>query len=208
LKEGVGGSATPANLSGSGDEKDMDARIMTIERDPLTKERWRDWRIVASRLKEQKFDDWPLEGPRTVRWLSKEFVKSGGGPLRQHQNWRKDIKAEDNDRSIHEHELLALAFELGGCYDQLDISALASFEVLARRMQLIEESKTAGGSTAYEGAKHFMGYQRPGTLVAPELQKHVASKLQEEVSVMKERRKHTEERKLARDAATAPPGKK
>ena len=39
--------------------------------------------------------------------------------------------------------------------------------------------------------------------MAPELGRHVASKLQEEVSVMKERRTHAEARGLAR----APPAK-
>ena len=90
----------------------------------------------------------------------------------------------------------------------MDIGSLAAFEVLGRRLQLIEESKAAGGATAYEGAKFFLGYRRGGTLLAPDLGKHVAHKLQEEVSVMKERRKHLEERSLAKTQAphSKPPG--
>ena len=66
-----------------------------------------------------------------------------------------------------------------------------------RRLQLIEESKADGGAAAYEGARFFVRYRRMGALVAPELGRHVANKLQEDVSVMKERRKHAEERGLA-----------
>ena len=75
--------------------------------------------------------------------------------------------------------------------------------MVVRRLQLIEDSKAAGGAAAYEGAKFFVGYRRSGALVAPSLGRHVARKLQEEVSVMKERRKHAEKRGLAR----APPTK-
>ena len=60
----------------------------------------------------------------------------------------------------------------------------------------------AGGSTIYEDAKFFVGYRRSGALVAPELGRHVANKLQEVVSVMKERREHVEERGLFRAQST------
>ena len=96
-----------------------------------------------------------------------------------------------------------MTLELSGCYDQLDLSGIIGIEWAARRLQLIEEGKAAGGSAAYEGAKFFVGYRRSGALVAPESGRHEANKLQEEVSVMKERRKHAEERGLVR----APPAK-
>ena len=149
------------------------------------------------------FPDWPLEGPRTTKLLVKEIAKSGGGPLQHHQRWKTQFRADDGDRSVHEHELLCMTLELSGCYDQLDLSALAGIELVPRRLQLVEESKAAGGSAACEGAKFFVGYRRSEALVAPELGRRVASKLQEDVSVMKERRKHAKERGLAR----APPAK-
>ena len=62
-------------------------------------------------------------------------------------------------------------------------------QLVVRRLQLIEESKAAGGTAAYEGAKFFVGYRKTVALVAHELGRRVANKLQEEVSVMKERRK-------------------
>ena len=99
---------------------------------------------------------------------------------------------------MHEHELLCMTLELSGCYDQL-LSALAGIDLVVRLLQLTEKSKAAGGSAAFEGAKFSVGYRRSGALVAPELGRDVASK----VSVMKERRKHAEERGLAR----SPPAK-
>lgn len=184
-----------------------DARIMPILREESSGDRWREWKTAASAFGEEPFVDWPLDGPRTLRWLAKEMAKSGGGPLRHHQNWRTLCKADESDRAVHEHESICLALEMGGSYDQLDCGSCACFEVLARRLQLIEESRLGGGASAYEGAKFFLGFRRQGALVAPELSKHVAGKLQEEVTVMKERRKHNEERTLARTPKAAPPGK-
>ena len=92
---------------------------------------------------------------------------------------------------------------ISGCYDQLDLLALAGMERLSKHLQLIKESKTADGAAAYEGAKFFMGYWKTGALVASGLGRRVTHKVQEEVSVMKERRKHAEERGLAR----GPPAK-
>ena len=67
--------------------------------------------------------------------------------------------------------LLCMTLELSGCYDQLDLSALAGMELVVRRLQLIEESKAAGlvEPRRNEGAKFFVGYRRTGALVAPEL---------------------------------------
>jgi len=185
------------------DEAAPDARVMAVHRDPQSGERWRDWKSVAAALDEQTFDDWPLEGPRTLSWIAREMGKVGGGPMQHHQRWRTSAKVDDSDRSVHEHEVLCLALELGGCYDQMELGSLAAFEVLARRLRLLEESKAAGGAAAYEGAKFFLGSRRGGTLMAPTLSRHVATRLQEEVAVMKERREHMEEMTLAR----VPPGK-
>eukprot|EP00974_Lingulodinium_polyedra_P077023 7457002-Lingulodinium_polyedra.AAC.1 len=62
------------------------------------------------------------------------------------------MRVDETDRSVREHELLCLALEVGGRYDQLDLASLASFEAIARRLQLVEESKASGGVAAYEGA--------------------------------------------------------
>ena len=194
------------NLCAIGDvpsDDASDARVLPVRRDEQYGERWRCWKTVSAALCEPVFDDWPLEGPRTVRWMATEIARAGGGSLQHHQRWRVAAKVDDSDRSVHEHEVLCLALELAGSYDQMELGALSSFEVLARRIQLIEESKAAGGASAYEGAKFFLGFHRGGTLLAPQLGRHVATKLQEEVAVMKERRKHQEERTLARTGAGA-----
>ena len=43
-------------------------------------ERFRLWREVVNALQTDTFDDWPVEGPRTVLWLMKVFSKAGLTP--------------------------------------------------------------------------------------------------------------------------------
>ena len=76
--------ATPV-LGDAGGLSESDARVLPVQRDEVTQERWRDWKSLAGMISEPLFSDWPLEGPRTTKWLVKEIAKSGGGPLQHHQ---------------------------------------------------------------------------------------------------------------------------
>ena len=80
-------------------------------------------------------------------------------------------------------------WELAGSYDQLGIGPLACMEVLARRMQLLEEAKGGLGVAAYAGARHVLGWRRPGALAAPAISRFVAERMQEETAILKETRK-------------------
>eukprot|EP00973_Karenia_brevis_P019634 2692592-Karenia_brevis.AAC.1 len=66
------------------------------------------------------------------------------------------IRGDDLDRAVHEHEMLCSALKPAGSFIQLGLGALASFEIISRRLQLIEESKATGGAAAYEGAKYYL----------------------------------------------------
>ena len=189
------------------DDGSGDARILPIKRDEESGERWRDFRSVAQTSHMQEFADWPLDGPRTALWLCKEIAKSGGGPVQHHTRWRTAYRVEEADRACHEHEFLCTLLEVAGSYDQLDLGCLASMETVCRRLQLLEETKAGGGMAAFEGAKHFLGYRRTGPLLAPSLSNHVSSQLSQQVSIMKEMRKHADEKKLSRDKPGKGPGK-
>ena len=83
--------------------------------------------------------------------------------------------------------------------DQLNVPALKSAEVVARRLQVIEEAHRISPSNPdYSSADHFMGWglRAGGVTVAPGLRKHAASNLKAEAEVAKETRKAKEERRL------------
>lgn len=82
-------------------------------------------------------------------------------------------------------------------YDGLNVVNLASFELIARRRQLIAEAHAhSPGAPSYEAADHFMqtGYRPGGAIVVPALTKYVSEQLHQEGQIMKERRKLREER--------------
>lgn len=64
-----------------------DARVLAIVRDENSGQRWRDRMLVSSALNEQEYDDWPFEGPRTMRWAARDMSRAGGGPLQHHERW-------------------------------------------------------------------------------------------------------------------------
>ena len=91
-------------------------------------------------------------------------------------------------------------------YDQLDISNLASAELIARGIQRIEEKhkfKLQASDDSGEGALFMgaMGGARIVSVVSPKLTEWVGGELQKEALVAKERRKAREERNLARKSA-------
>eukprot|EP00974_Lingulodinium_polyedra_P095926 9298043-Lingulodinium_polyedra.AAC.1 len=62
------------------------------------------------------------------------------GPIARHTRWVRESGIPHTDRCIHEHEILSRFFELAATYDGLSLPNLASVELLARRLQLIEHS--------------------------------------------------------------------
>ena len=71
--------------------------------------------------------------------------------------------------------------ELGVVYDQLSITNLASFEAVARRVQLLEVAYFANPKhPRFEGSEHLEGRGRKGAAVAPELLAYAAEQVKAE----------------------------
>lgn len=105
------------------------------------------------------------------------------------------VSNPENDRVVHENEVLSRALDLAISYDNLNVVNLASFELIIRRKQLLAEAYSYGGSTpSYAGADHFMGtsYRPGGAIVVPELTKYVADRMHQESQILKEKRKQGE----------------
>jgi len=82
--------------------------------------------------------------------------------------------------------------EQGLCYDQLQISNLAAFETVARRLQDIEAAHIDNPlAPDYELSGDFMGSdeRRGGALVAPMLEAHVAGKVAARTAINREKRR-------------------
>lgn len=75
-------------------------------------------------------------------------------------------------------------FYVGGVYDQLNMPALASFEVAARRIQSIVDAYSQDPSKpSWASARLFAGLGNADDLVAPELRQFAARKAKEESDI-------------------------
>ena len=207
---GGGNAALVAALNQPGgmdadDSKIDDARTLPISRDEEGN-RYKDFRTGVQECKQCEFTDWPVGGPRTAKHVVLEMVSHAGSALAHHQAWRTACKFQPSDGPAVEHEGLCKILHTMLTYDQLDISNLASAELIARGIQRIEEKhkyKLQASDESGEGALFMgaMGGARIGSVVSPKLTEWVGGELQKEALVAKERRKAREERNLARKSA-------
>ena len=149
-----------------------------------------------------------VQGPRTALPLARSWRDAGLSAVTHHESWVRGAKIPDGDRSVHEHEMICRVMESMLTVDQLNIGALQSAELLARRLQLIEDAHRGSPSNPdYSAAELYMGLQtrKDGASVVPAFQKYVAEGLKDEVAIQKEKRKAKEEAKL-RKSGKHPPG--
>ena len=134
-------------------------------------------------------------------------------PLAWHQEWKNLGRLSDEDSLVHEHETICRLLETAVCYDQLQVGALASFEVLARELQITEDTlshrfESQAGNSTHD--YHIMsGFKnRPAACNCPELRSYISSETAKESAILKQRRKAREERVLAHPTgkAKAAPG--
>lgn len=178
-----------------GDDLYASEDVRTLEvRFGVNGDRHRPFRETILEMQPVEFDDFPLEPCTTLAYL-KAVAHVSESAFGQHLSWVQQSKIPDGDRAIHEDEVIARAIDLAVSYDALNISNLASFELLIRRRQLLADAHTYNPSApSYEGSDHFMGttYRPGGAIVVPELMKHVSERMHQESQVMKERRKQAE----------------
>ena len=95
-------------------------------------------------LAETDFTHWPIDGPRTCKWLLTTMAQIETTPTRRHQWWRQAIGLTANDDGVAEHEFLSTVLESICCFDQCNASELMAFEHVARRYQLWEANYAEG----------------------------------------------------------------
>ena len=164
--------------------------------------RYREYRDAVGQCSQVAFDDFVVKGPRTCLWVVKHMMESGGTPVGHHQRWRVNCKLQVHDSGVAEHETYCKVLQTMLTYDQLDFSNLASAEVIARQIRLIEERhENKLVDVDKHGQNHLISgldETRGGICLSPALREYVAQELTKESLIMKERRKAREERALAR----------
>ena len=187
------------------EDEDLDARVLSVARS-ATGERRRDFRTVKDDLTESEWAGWPLNGPRTVRWVVDYIAATDGNPRGRHTRWKRDANLKTGDAGVAAHEMAMRALQFAIEFDQLNVSELSSMEFLCRQTQLSELKHRermiqADPSDDYgEDSYLYLGISqtRGQVMMHPALEEFVSSQLEKEGRVLKERRKLQEERKLTR----------
>ena len=145
------------------------------------------------------FGDSLLEGEPTCEWLLNRVVQTGLTPVARSRAWALEAGVPAGDRSAYEHHVLMKVLEVACEVDQLNLMSLQAFELICRRVQVIEAAHAfSGANPDYTSAEDMMGWgvQRGGALVSPALTRHAANRASERTAVLKERRKFAEEMRL------------
>ena len=193
--------SAPAEAPADGDLDD--ARTLAVQYDEQG-ERFRSWKEAVAKMHESFYEDWPVEGPRTMLWMAKNIERTGGSPMQWYHKYLAENRIAASDRLAYELQAMCRLLEHAGCYDQLNLASLAAFEVLARRMQLLLDAASRGpGEGRFEDEELWSGHQQRTAGIAPALTAHVATRTKEKAEIEKQRQKAQE----VRAAAASPKAK-
>lgn len=113
-------------LQGSGppaESAERDVRVLPVLFDSAD-ERWRTIPEAATELEEIDYDDFPLQGPRTLCHDVRQLRRLGFDFVQHHESWMKKSGVRQADRSVYEHSAVCRVLNLMVCYDQLNVGAL------------------------------------------------------------------------------------
>ena len=162
---------------GTGEEAvEEDLRTLWIDRDDQG-QRFKEWKKVCSESGEERQADSPVAG----RCL---LVHHGGNPKLWMHLWMKELGASGKDRLYHEVTTLVEILYQGGTYDQLNAGAVASHEIVSRRLITIVETTSKGlDSSNLETARHYTGTSTIFDLAPHELRAYVTRAAKDEAEI-------------------------
>ena len=129
-------------------------------------------------------------------WLCRHMLKHGMTPSGFVEIYLREKGIPTRDRASHELRHIAEVLEYMGCYDQLNLSALASVEMIARRFQsIIAAHKVDAQKPNYDDSKYYRGMGSALDAVNPELTAAVTRRLRDEAEIERQRQKAAEARK-------------
>ena len=179
------------------DTPERDVRVLPVMFDTAD-ERWRTIHEASPEIEEVDYDDFPLQGPRTICHDVRQLRRLGMDFVQHHESWLRKSGVRNSDRSVYEHSSICRALNFMLCYDQLNVGALASSEALNRRRTLIEHAHQGRpDAPSYEGSEEFMGMRESpdGSIIDPALTQHAARRQAARAEVLKQHRLAAEERK-------------
>ena len=182
---GTNSSAQPTvEAVGATGSDSLDARVLEVDYNAAG-ERHKDWKQLILEARDYQFSDWPLEGPLSTAHLLRHFEKFGGDPKRWLSEWMRAKQVSETDRVAFEMRTLVDCLYTAGSYDQVNVPALASMEIVARRLQGIVDAYAAGspGNPDWSSARVITGYRGAEDAIAPALRSWASRRNKEEIDL-------------------------
>ena len=106
------------------------------------------------------------------------------------QQWCQDKQISQRDRVYHEVSTLVEIVYQAGCYDALNMGALACIEITMRRLLSIIEAHAVNPQMPDWGnARYFSGTSNPFDLVPRDLRQHIAREAKDDIEIFQLRQK-------------------
>ncbi|CAK9106636.1 Uncharacterized protein SCF082_LOCUS49674 [Durusdinium trenchii] len=185
---GVSSAAGSGECPQPGKGGSNDVRTLWVDFDEHG-DRYKRWRDVCKESYTPSFDQTPLEGPTTGLHLIKHAERHGGDPRLWMQLWCRSKHIETTDRTFHEMKVLVDALFFAGTFDQVNIPALMSMEVVCRRIQAFVDAYSNPSRPSWENAKIFAGQGTPEDIVSPTFRNYATRKNKEELELLQARQK-------------------
>jgi hypothetical protein len=182
----------------AGGEENFEDETLPVKCDRSGK-RYRDFVESVPMLEAVEFTDFVVEGPRTYKGFVESLTRKENSPIAYHTRWVMETGVDKKSPEALAHELGCEMIEIAHSYDQLQMPNLASFELLAHWLQMIEHSGAQNPKKPdFQNQHLFLGTSSRVTTggLTNSLAKHMASRAAEEAAVLKEQRQAREERAL------------
>ena len=172
-----------------GDDRDDDGkRFLTLE-------------SCARRMRQDTFAGWPLSGERAAKEAVDALRSAGRSSWDDHHTvWSTRSGISGKSATAREHRFLCGVLRLAMSFDQVDISNLASTELIVRRLRQIEAAtKKNPRQPDFEGLDVLLDVtmDETGALLLPKFDKWVGELQGAEARTMKAGRLWREERAAA-----------
>ncbi|CAK0793120.1 unnamed protein product, partial [Prorocentrum cordatum] len=173
----AGPGGLPADWAATYEKEDL--RTCWIDADE-TGARFKEWRKVVQESTQEVFSDSNIRGPPVCLEICRKMYRRGGAPKMWFQEWCKEQGVTRKDRAYHEVQTLIEVLYLAGTHDQLNMGALASLEVVSRRLLQYVEAYAHGADQANWGAAKYLGGTTNPLDLAPDALHSYVSRLSKE----------------------------
>ena len=185
LGERVDGDANDWPAKGEVEE----LRTLFVDFDEAGK-RYKDWRVATRESATYRFGDFPHHGPPECLKFVRAVTEDYENIRRWFEAWCHEYHIGEADRLYHEMVNLVEVLHLGCTYDQLNMGALASFEMVTRRLMAIVEHINSGKESGnWSTARYLIQRRGPGDLMSRELHRHVAEESRTDREILDTRKK-------------------